>query len=346
MKKISKQIILSLIFLAILAVCLFYAQQQLIPFNDQDTNQTATFYETEEDSVDVLTVGASSVMVSFSPLRLYENTGITSYVRCSSVQAPPVTYLNVKESLKTQKPKLVVVSAYTLLLEYDYDEYESWLRRGMDYKKLSIDKIKIAKAISDRSEWQTTSSFIFPILRYHARWKNILNGENHKEHLGEYDYMHGQFPVYKHKTIEDVSAEKMAETELAPITDDNMYWYDKMITLCKENDIQVLLLVTPDMRWTTGKHEALQQIADKYDVQFLDFNVDDITAKCGIDWETDFYDNHHVNAPASIKVTDYLSDYIVDTYGFGPSDVSDSVKNQFEEDIVQFKKDLKEKKCQ
>ena len=222
MKKISKQIILSLIFLAILAVCLFYAQQQLIPFNDQDTNQTATFYETEEDSVDVLTVGASSVMVSFSPLRLYENTGITSYVRCSSVQAPPVTYLNVKESLKTQKPKLVVVSAYTLLLEYDYDEYESWLRRGMDYKKLSIDKIKIAKAISDRSEWQTTSSFIFPILRYHARWKNILNGENHKEHLGEYDYMHGQFPVYKHKTIEDVSAEKMAETELAHITDDNM----------------------------------------------------------------------------------------------------------------------------
>lgn len=335
----AKHIVSIAIFVIILAVIIGFAQKELIPFNEQDTNQTATFYKLEPNSVDILAVGSSSVMVGFSPLRLYEKTGITSYVRCSSVQAPAITYLNVKESLKAQHPKLVVVSAYTLLLDYDYDEYEAWVRRGMDYKKLSLDKIKIAKAIADRSEWQTTSSYILPILRYHSRWNTVLE-EGVDENWGNYDYMHGQYPVYKHKAIEDVSVEKMADTEKRDISEDNRMWYEKMVSLCKENDIKVLFLVTPDMRWTAGKHQAVKNAAKEMDVDFLDYNVNGITAICGLDWSRDFYDDHHVNAAGSVMLTDYLSNYIEDKYKFGPSEISKAEKGQFEKDIKQFKKDL------
>ena len=55
-----------------------------------------------------------------------------------------------------------------------------------------------------------------------------------------------------------------------------------------------------------------------------------------MDWDTDFYDNHHCNAGGSIKLTDYFTDYLVETYSLEASNASPRVKKQFQKDILHF----------
>lgn len=337
-----KNLIKTIVFLAILIVLLLGLQVQFVPFQWQDTIQARTFYEdTEKDSVDVLISGTSSIMVGLSPLRMYEDAQITGHVRGNSRQPPQVLYLDVKEALKNQKPKLVAVSAAMLLTDFNVDDEEVRVRRGMDYMPLTLDKIKVAKAVTDESSWQTVSSYVLPLARYHDRWTEIRDGLQVGDR-NEYDYKHGQYAVFKTKPQEDNLAEHMLDDSLVEPTESSMYWYSKMAEVCRENGAELLLVTTPDQRWTMGKHNCMVKAAEELDAGYLDYNVDGITDEIGIDWQRDFYDNHHCNARGSIKLTDYFTSYIQKEYNLKASDVSDEVKEQFEEDIEHFHKTLKE----
>ena len=69
-----KNLLKVIAFLAILLVLVLGLQRDFIPFQFQDTIQARTFANyTEEDSVDVLIVGTSSIMVGISPLRIYQD---------------------------------------------------------------------------------------------------------------------------------------------------------------------------------------------------------------------------------------------------------------------------------
>lgn len=100
--------------------------------------------------------------------------------------------------------------------------------------------------------------------------------------------------------------------------------------------MKLLLVTTPDQRWTMGKHNAIAKAAKNLGADYLDYNVNGIIDECGIDWQRDFYDNHHCNAGGSLKLTDYFTDYIIDEYGLSASDASEKVQKQFERDIKHF----------
>ena len=323
-------------FLIILFMLVLAVQREMVPFQWQDTIQSETFHKkTEENSVDVLICGTSSIMVGISPLRLFENAQIVSHVRGNSRQPPQVMYLDVSDALRTQKPKVIVCSASMLLEDFDVDREEVRVRRGMDYMPLTFEKVQIAKAITEESEWQTLSSFIMPIERYHGRWVEIREGLQVGDRT-DYDYKHGQYAVYKTKPQIDNSEQTMKDTSFVDISESSMKWYKKTAELCSKNGIEFLLVTTPDQRWTMGKHRAVSDAAAVLDAEYLDYNVDGIIQECNLDWSKDFYDNHHCNAGGSIKLTDYFTDYLVETYSLEASNASPRVKKQFQKDILHF----------
>ena len=131
-----------LIVTVIFALLIVFAGKLFIPYYIQDTDQNRTFYKMEKNTVDVLIAGSSTLLVGLSPLELWEDYGIVAHTRASTVQAPPVTWLNIKEAYRYQKPKVVVMGITSLFLDYDYDANEPYLRRGLDFKRLSADKLK------------------------------------------------------------------------------------------------------------------------------------------------------------------------------------------------------------
>lgn len=326
----------TVIFIMLLACLVFAVQRELVPFQWQETRQAVTFHKkTEANSVDVLICGPSSVMVGLSPLRMYEKSQIISHVRGNSRQPPQVMYLDVKDALRSQNPKVLICSSAMLLEDFDVDKEEVRVRRGMDYMPLTTDKIKIAKEVTDESSWQTISSYIFPIERYHSRWTEIRDGLQVGDR-NEYDFKHGQYAVYKTKALEDIGDQNMRDTSEVEISATSMKWYEKIAGLCEENGMKLLLVTTPDQRWTLGKHNAVAKASKELDADYLDYNIDGITDECGIDWQKDFYDNHHCNAGGSLKLTNYLTDYLIDKYGLKASDASEDVQKQFEKDIKHF----------
>lgn len=222
-----------------------------------------------------------------------------------------------------------------VLSDFNVEEEEVRVRRGMDYLPLTIDKIKVACAVVKESEWQTLSSFILPLTRYHSRWTDIKEGLQ-RGNRDEYDFKHGQYAVYRTEPQVDNTVEKMKDKTPVEVSESSMYWYEKVAELCRDNDIELLLVTTPDQRWTMGKHNSTAQAAKSLGADYLDYNVDGIIEECGLNWQTDFYDDHHANAGGSIKQTDYLVKYMQDKYNLKASEISDSTRKRFEEDVEHF----------
>ena len=62
-----------------------------------------------EDSVDVLILGDSLSIANISPMELWKEQGITSYVCGQSGQRATESYYLLKQALKTQTPRLVIL---------------------------------------------------------------------------------------------------------------------------------------------------------------------------------------------------------------------------------------------
>lgn len=317
-------------------------QTFFVPFFGKDTNQAATYYEIPENSIDVLVVGGSMTRVSVSPLEIYDKTGIVAYNRGSARQLPEISYMNVKEAFKKQDLKLVISNTSTLVNETGADRDEPFIRRGMDYRKFDLDKIMTAQALVSQSEWQNLATYVFPLFRYHDNWRHMGDTYRTKKEKAAYDYMHGQYPVYKHLYLETQKLKKVDEE--FELVDRAVEYQTKIAELCKKNGCQMLLLEMPDSRWTTAKHEAVQKFADSIGVKYIDFNTDGLLEKCNITWQDDFYEGHHLNVKGSMKATHYLCDVLQNEFNLKPSEVSDEIKQQFEKDYKRFVRDMATKK--
>ena len=113
-----------LVFLVLLGLILAPLQQVLArkslaaPWDM--TNKVGGFYNEEEDQFQVMFFGPSHAYAAFSPLELWEETGIKSYVFATQQQPLWATYTYIKEALKTQSPSLIVVECHMLLDDQEY----------------------------------------------------------------------------------------------------------------------------------------------------------------------------------------------------------------------------------
>lgn len=340
MQNKKTQFVRAIVFLIVLSVVISVIQQRFVPYDQIYTDSESSFYELPEDSVDILIIGTSSIWEGLSPLILYDELGVTSYVRGSARQNAQVTYLNLKESLNTQSPDIVVCGVMSMITEYDIDENESWLRMGFDYKKLSFDKIEVAKAIVEESNWQTLQSYIFPIARYHSRWLDALK-QGKSGTKGEYSYTHGQYALFVQRVGIDVSEQHLDDATEVELIDDAMIWYQKIADLCEKENIELIFVAMPRISWTLGSHNAVSSAAEKLGgMAYIDYNYNGIMEEYGIDYATDFYDPYHLNARGSVKATKYLAKYLKDNCNVGESEISDSHREQYEDDLARFKYEL------
>ena len=83
--------------------------------------------------------------------------------------------------------------------------------------------------------------------------------------------------------------------------------------MCKENDIQVIFFKAPVSDWTRADSSAVKQFMDEYDLEYLELN--DYLDVIGIDEQTDFANERHLNGSGAEKTTDFLGKYLLDRMG-------------------------------
>lgn len=159
------------------AVALFFGLQRLVvPKYAGDTplegNFTAEYYG-EETEHDVIMVGDCEVYENFDPMVLWKENGITSYIRGNAQQLVWQSYYMLEDTLKYEKPKVVIYNVQSLTHgEPQREEYNRMCLDGMKWSKTKADAINASMC-----KGENFLDYVFPLLRYHSRITDLTKND-------------------------------------------------------------------------------------------------------------------------------------------------------------------------
>ena len=292
-KNMKKEILKTGIFIIIFVLILLGLTKIFVPASKHSTI-IKELYDEPENTLDVIFVGESSVYKGVSPMKIWEKYKITSYDYAASGAKLYNNYYSIKEALKYQKPKVIVLNTDQLF--HDEPFKEGYKRLLYDATRLNINKLE---AISDPVQGNTRGeqiSFVFPILRYHSRWSE-LGEEDFIKEKGKYEYIFkGQWVVKGIKAYDGKKLDKFQN-----LNEDEVKYFEKIARYCKDNNVELLAVEFPSIQtWNNDKKEKVKQIAKNNDVKFIDLH--DVLNEIGFDWTKDTEDGgNHLNYRRSRK---------------------------------------------
>lgn len=306
------------ILMIILSICLiigtfFFLQRLLMPKYTSDViegNLIQSYYDEEVKDHDVLFVGDCEVYENISPITLWQEYGIKSYIRGSAQQLIWQSYYTLEDTLKYEKPKVVVFNV--LSMKYDEPQKEAYNRMSIDGMKWS--KSKWDNIQASMCEEESVIDYIFPLLRYHQRWSELTSDD--------FKYAFSSIPRQFHngfimradvKPVTKIpEANKLSDYQFG----ENSYKYlDMMTKLCKDNGIELVLMKAPSLYpyWYDQWDQQMEEYAKKNDLYYVNF-LEDID-KIGLDFSKDTYDaGLHLNLSGAEKLSHYFGKILQDKY--------------------------------
>lgn len=289
----------------ILCAALIFARKTACDY----TTRVQGFYNEPEDSFDVLFYGSSHTYCTVSPLVLWNETGLKSYVLSTQQQPLVASYYYMKGSLQRQSPKLIVLEVYCAdKLTADYDD--GVLRDAIDPMPWSRNKVEMIQALVPSG---SRSSYYFNFLKYHSRWSELSAQDFDFSYLNGRDSCRG----YIYLTPSRSSLAKQVDytgVEASSLPEENLELLLEMKALAEENGAELAFFLAPYEGAETelSMLKALHDFADENDIPLLDFN--EIYDEVGFDGERDFFDTVHLNTQGSALATAYLGQWIQDIY--------------------------------
>lgn len=281
---------------------------------------TCGFYEEPEDSLDVLYLGTSHIMCGVSPMRIWQQQGITGYSIATERQYMGLTYYWLQEAFKYQSPKLVVLDAMTLFA-WPFSDFESRQRKALDYMKMSSVKRDAIKAICDYSEEADPLSYYIPFVAYHDRW-SMLNESDFTFPFEDKKYLNKGFYMC-YEGIGTTFSEPFYPKgeELEPLSRVTMDYFHLICQFCEDNGAELLLVQMPrSEEWTEKKHDKIVEMSALYGYDFLDLGTDQALEDMRFNPIMDMYDPWHVSSFGADKVSTALGEYIAANYKFEAHD--------------------------
>ena len=345
MRKNKSFIIKGIIFGCIVGMIYHIVIMILIPkFFYDDSWPTSTtylgFYEMEKESVDVLFLGSSHSVAAFNPQVLYDKYRIRSYNMGGDQQNMLMSYYWLKEALRFQKAKVVVLDCFML---YPYKKNvlnceEPSLRKSIDFMRWSPVKVEAIEAICKVDDQQNRESFYFPNIRFHSRWKELDENDFSINSYGKQCYLKGYatFPEYSlNKEFQAFEKGSSADTE-EPLAVMKEY-LDKIVALCKEEGIELILTKTPATTQNIARYNWISKYAAEKELLFYEFNEKNIYDAIGYDFAVDNREYAHCNVWGAEKVTDFIGKVLQEECLIAP--VTDQQWEETREYYEECKKD-------
>lgn len=270
------------------------------------------FYEQKENSIDVLMLGSSHMGVNVDGAHMWDNYGIASYAMWAPSQPFWNTYFYLVEALKTQTPKVVVVDVYAATYGDEY-QYIGEQSASICSMKMSINKLN---AIAASVELADRSAFIMGLPLYHDRYEQLS--------INDFTYLFRNTEEEIYKGYDTLQADSIGDYYNIDEAEDTTYideiapkqeeYLIKIIQLCKNEGINLLLIKTPSAkrRGEQGKYNRVQEIAEEYNVSFIDYNK--LYEVIGINCNDFARDGVHINKNGARKVANHLGRVLVDEY--------------------------------
>ena len=333
-----KIIKISLIVLVFFLLIIFFGRLVSLKYiNLYPEGSFISDYYKEENSHDVIFLGDCEAYTSFSPVYMYHEFGITSFVRGNSQQLIGQSYYILKETLKYEIPKIVVLSIGNM--QYNPGIKEEYNRLLLDKMRWSKEKIELIKYSKLKEE--SIISYLFPLLRYHSRI-----GELTKDDI---DYLfkdevvsHNGFLINQDvKPLTVLPSRKILDNY--NFSENNINYLKKIVDLCKENNITLILEKSPTLYpyWYLEYDKFISDFAKENHLDYYNFinQIDDIK----LDFKYDTYDSGtHLNLSGAEKFTKYFGNILKEKYGM-KSHLDEKIKMDYNKKYERYMNEINEK---
>lgn len=332
-KTVVKKLFATVVFAIIFAVLFQIATKSFIVIDNVDVANIDGFYQTKENSVDVMLMGASEIYMGYAPGLAWHEYGIKS-MNLSIGGIPCSMYKSIlKEIQKRQKPKLLIVNATSFYYGNWNLDNEIYLRKWIDNIPFSENR---EETIKDDVPEDLQNNMTFSLVKYHENWKDPVGVATSffiRSHilLTGGGYLKG----YYTKSSVTGGRENLAKLgyptqEKLYMTDDCRKYLKEFLQYCKDSGVENMLMVAPPHQALAVSKNGLDEVkttVEEYGYDFLDLHND--YARAGIDDKTDFADYEHLNIYGAQHFTSYLGQYMLDNYDV-KSDTTDEEINEWD----------------
>jgi len=262
------------------------------------TSKVKGFYEEPDNSLDFVFVGSSQLYAAIAPNVLFEEFGITAYDFAANEQPMWISYFYIKEALKHQNPKAIVLDVFTMYgNEY---EKEGATHINLDDLPWNLNKIQAIQASVPKEE---RTSFYFELVKYHDTWNTLNEHKVMSTFWDERNVYKGYSPfVVVHDYADSAPEDVVNQTEREPMGDMAKEWLDKIVELTQEEGVDLILVKTPNGHAERQKlYLSVEDYAKEKNIPFVNMN-------------TMFDGEAHVNILQAEKITRYMGEYLSERY--------------------------------
>ena len=258
---------------------------------------------------DTVVFGTSHVLYGIYP-EVMDEAGVHGVYNLGGyAQRIPTSYWILKYAVDhgRPKPKTVILDLHCLLHDDKYPtENIQYLHSSLDTVPLTADKIKMVNDIIPDHKME----FLMDIFVYHDRWNELT--------LHDFEVLRYFLPgylglqngaLYKDETEDEGEPVIISEDEKEEPTGTGREYLDKIIDLCNENDIDLILINMPYNEPEADQKAAnwIKDYSEEKGFLYYDMLRDN---SLGIDYASDYCGSGHFNRTGATKVSKALAEYM------------------------------------
>ena len=313
----KKRIFAAVLSTVLLLVALMLAQALLIPSRyDNREGHLLCGYESADDAHDVIFVGDCEIYEGIVPAVLYEQYGITSYVRGSSQQTVWQSYHILEDTLK-KEPDVKVVVFNVLAIKYGETPREEISRMTLEDMPWSMAKYNAIRA--SMTEDESLVSYFMPILRYHDRWSTLSPEDVKRTFAKHEDITHQGYLMQTSIVPVDPTDHRKPDALIdSTLPARSMEYLEKMRALCEQYGAELVLIKAPtnSVKYYWYDEWDAQIVSYAKDKNLTYYNFVGMDGELGLDWSRDTYDaGLHLNVYGAEKFTVYLGKLLQSEHG-------------------------------
>lgn len=298
--KIGRLIIFVVILFAMSGICLSLVRNRNAHIEEYVTNLT---------NADILVIGSSHAYVNLNGAVLWNECGIPSSCLGQGEQPICMSYYTLKSALRYGKPKMVVFETYMAVVGDTYNNYpDKYVHSLLEFSFFkNVDcRIEASKFLVNQNKTEKAEYVLgFPV--FHS---DYASPKMPKTYTAGYELSFVRNPDGQ---LEDRGSALIEQGRL-PLSETVNEYLLKTIELCREADIDLLLVVTPYQ--ANSEHirifNSIKDLADDEGIEFIDMNSH--AAEIGIDLSTEMSDWGHAMVSGAEKNSIWLGDYLMSKY--------------------------------
>ena len=284
-------------------------QQILIPkwLDIPEGNLIREYYASNKDH-DIIFIGDCEVFSTFSPVVLWEEFGITSFVRGSPQQLMWQSYYILRETLSYERPQIIVLSV--LAMQYGEPQSEAYNRLTLDGMRISRHWFNAVRASMVCGE--DIFSYFLPFFRYKDRWAEI--------NINDFAFMFRRPQVSSNGFLinsNTVPWSGFAPTPMPRATYEfgslAVYYLNRITALAYDYNIPLVLVKAPTIfpHWHNAWNEQIIAHAEKHNLIYVNLLEHDI----GLDFTIHTFDaGYTLNVFGAELTTRFFGEILVNEF--------------------------------